>query len=49
VENKDLLNVLCGRAEREGGGFGGSWVLLVKEKLSDKVIEVRLTDVLPKR
>lgn len=38
-----------GRAEVKGRGSVESWVLLVKEELPDKVVEVYLTDMYPKR
>lgn len=47
MENRDILDVLRGWAERDVGCPDESWVLLIKEKRPDKVIEVHSTDVLP--
>ena len=48
VEDRDLLDIVCGWAERKGGDSGERRVLFVKEKMSDKIIKIHLTDVFPK-
>jgi hypothetical protein len=45
VEDGDLADIVCSGAERKGRGSRECWVLLVKEKKSDKIIEVHLTDM----
>jgi hypothetical protein len=49
VKNGDLLNVFRSWAEGEGRGPSEGWMLLVEEEDSDEIVEVNLTDVVPKR
>ena len=48
MENRDIFNVFCGRAEGEERDSGECWVLLVEEEASDEIVEVYLANVLPK-
>ena len=52
MEHRDLCDVVGSWAERKGGSSGECWVLFVKEKAPDEIIEVHLTNVFsecPKR
>ena len=48
VENRNHLDVFGGWAEMEGRGSNEIWMLLIKEKCSDQVVEVYLTDMFSK-
>ena len=45
MEDSDLLDVRSGGAARERRGAIECWVLFIEEEVTDKVVEVRLTDV----
>jgi len=47
VEDGNLLDIFRGWAEGKRRGSSESWVLLVEEKLLDKVIKIYLADVFP--
>ena len=47
MENGNIFDVFCGRAEREERGSGERWVLLIEEEASDNIIKIYLTDVFP--
>ena len=48
MENRDIRDLFCGWAEGKGRGSRKRWVLLIEEEMSNKIIEVNLTDVFSK-
>ena len=48
MENRDIRDLFCGWAEGKGRGSRKHWVLLIEEEMSNKIIEVNLTDVFSK-
>lgn len=48
MEDGDLADVVRSWAEGKGGGSGECWVLLIEEKMADKVVEILLTNVFSK-
>jgi len=47
VKDRDLHNVICGWAEREGRESNEFRVLFIKEKISNEVFKVQLANMRP--